>query len=234
MTVTLKNYQIKPSKLATTLEVVLCNYTSIERSDIIFEPNPETLGTTLLEIANLPTMREYDRVTVRAQAIKLADPEKIGKGLTKREATIADKTEATILTLWGKNVNQVKLAYSYQFHRMVVRTYIQRKIPTFLPQCGASITPIEDMEDVVDDSFDLDNDTTLDGAQVIGVLQLESIFTCISCKKGAVKKTSTTTGTCQQCATVQKLIKKKVTCKLFIEEGEEHLTVRADRHCSTQ
>ena len=54
------------------------------------------------------------------------------------------------------------------------------------------------MEDVVDDSFDLDNDTTLDGAQVIGVYQLESIFTCISCKRGAVKKTSTTTGTCQQ------------------------------------
>ena len=93
------------------------------------------------------------------------------------------------------------------------------------PKCGASITPIEDMEDVVDDSFDLDNDTTLDGAQVIGVLQLESIFTCISCKKGAVKKTSTTTGTCQQCATVQKLIKEKVTCKLF--EAGEHLTVWA-------
>ena len=122
MTVTLKNCQIKPSKLATTLEVVLRNYTSIKRSDIIFEPNPEMLGTTLLEIANLPTMKEYDRVTVRAQVIKLADPEKVGKGLTKREATIADKTEATILTLWGKDVNQVKLAYSYQFHRMVVRT----------------------------------------------------------------------------------------------------------------
>ena len=107
MTVTLKICQIKPSKLATTLEVVLCNYTSIERSDIIFEPNPETLGTTLLEIANLPTMKEYNRVTVRAQVIKLADPEKVGKGLTKREATIADKTEATtcILTLWGKDVN---------------------------------------------------------------------------------------------------------------------------------
>ena len=69
------------------------------------------------------------------------------------------------------------------------------------------------MEDVVDDSFNLDNDTTLDGAQVL--------------QRRSSEKTSTTTGTCQQCVTLQKLIKKKVTCKLFIEAGEEHLTVRA-------
>ena len=89
------------------------------------------------------------------------------------------------------------------------------------------ITSIEDLEDVVDDSCDLDDDSELDGAQVIGVHQLEAIFTCISCNKGAVKKTSTTTGICQQCATMQKLMKKKLTCKLFIEAGDEHLTVRA-------
>ena len=69
----------------------------------------------------------------------------------------------------------------------------------------------------MNDSFDLDGDSQLDGAQVIGIHQLESIFTCISCKKGAVKKTLTTTGTCQQCATVQKLKKKKLTCKLFLD-----------------
>jgi hypothetical protein len=74
MTVTLKNCQIKLCKLATSLEAILRNYTSIERSDITFEPNPEMLGTTLLEIANLPTMK-YDRATVRVQVIKLADPE---------------------------------------------------------------------------------------------------------------------------------------------------------------
>ena len=75
------------------------------------------------------------------------------------------------------------------------------------------ITPIEDLEDVVDNSCDLDDDSQLDGAQVIGVHQME--------------ETSTTTGTCQQCATMQKLMKKKLTCKLFIKAGDEHLTVQA-------
>ena len=75
--------------------------------------------------------------------------------------------------------------------------------------------------------FDLDDDSQVDGVQVIGVHQLESIFTYTSSKKGAVKKTSTTTGTCQQCATVQRLKDENLTCKLFLEAGEEHLTVRA-------
>ena len=70
---------------------------------------------------------------------------------------------------------------------------------------------------------DLDDDSQVDGAQVIGVHQLESIFTYTSCKKGE----TSTSGTCQQCASVQRLKKEKLTCKLFLEAGEEHLTIRA-------
>ena len=55
--------------------------------------------------------------------IKAADPKKVGKGLTKREVTIADNTEAAILTLWGTHIDKVSLASSYQFHRVVVCTY---------------------------------------------------------------------------------------------------------------
>lgn len=60
------------------------------------------LGTKLLNIAQLPTTNEYERVTLRAQVIKVADPERVGKGLTKRKVSIADSTEAAILTLWGQ------------------------------------------------------------------------------------------------------------------------------------
>ena len=226
-TVTLKNCQIKPSKFTSSLEILFRNYTTLEPSDVTFDlSNWDMLGTKLLDIAQLPTTNEYERVTVRAQVIKVADPEKVGRGLTKREVTIADSTEAAILTLWGTDIDKVELANSYQFHRVVVRTY-RGKYQLSFPKCGATITPIRDLEDVMDDSFDLDDDTQLDGAQIIGVHQLETIFTCISCKKGGVKKTTSTTGTCQQCATVQKLKKEKLTCKLFIEAGDEHLMVRA-------
>ena len=94
--------------------------------------------------------------------------------MTKREITIADNTEAAILTLWGAYIDKVSLASSYQFHRVVVRTYRGKHQLSF-PKCGTTITPIEDLEDVVDDSCDLDDDSQLDGAQVIGVHQLESI-----------------------------------------------------------
>ena len=76
-------------------------------------------------------------------------------------------------------------------------------------------------------TLDLDTDIQLDGAQVIGVHQLESLFTCVSCKRGTVKKNTATTGICQQCSTVQRLKQQKLTCKLFVEAGDEHLTIRA-------
>ena len=203
--IVLKNCQIKPSKLTTNLEIVFRNYTALEVSDIAFDlSNVEMLGSRLLDIADLPTLKEYDRVTIRAQVIKIMDPEKVGKGLVKREVTLADRTEATVLTLWGNDVEKVSLTNSYEFHRVVVRTYRGKHQLSF-PKCGATITPIQDLDDVVDDSFDLDTDIQLDGAQIIGVHQLESLFTCVSCKKGTVKKNSATTGTCQQCSTVQRV-----------------------------
>ena len=148
----LKNCQIKPSKLTTNLEIVLQNYTAIELSDITFDfSNIEKLGSRLLDISDLPTTKEYDRVTIRAQVIKIMDPEKVGKGLLKREVTLADKTEATVLTLWGADTERVSLANSYEFHRVIVRTY-RGKYQLSFPKCGATITPIQDLEDVADDS----------------------------------------------------------------------------------
>ena len=227
-TVTLKNCQIKPGKFASSLEILFRNYTTLKPSAVTLDlSNWDILVTKLLDIAQLPTTNEYERVTVLAQVIKVTDPKKV----TKREVTIADSTEAAILTLWGADINKVSLANSYQFHRVVVCTYGKHQLS--FPKCGATIMPIKDLEDVMDDSFDLDDDSQLDGAQVIGIHQLELIITCISCKNGGVKKTSTTTGTCQQCATVQKLKKEKPTCKLFIEAGDKHLTVQTNEDILT-
>ena len=54
---------------------------------------------------------------------KVNEPEQVGKGLTKQDLTTADATEAAILTLWGRDVNKVKLAHSYGFRRLIVGTY---------------------------------------------------------------------------------------------------------------
>ena len=81
------------------------------------------LGMRLIDISQLPITNEYETVTLHAQVIEVADPETVGKGLTKREITIAENTEAAILTMWGGDVDKVSIANSYRFHRVVVRTY---------------------------------------------------------------------------------------------------------------
>ena len=43
-------------------------------------------------------------MTVLATAINMSEPAKVGKGLIKQEVTIADATEASLLTLWENDV----------------------------------------------------------------------------------------------------------------------------------
>ena len=62
MMVTLNNCQIKQSKFATDLEILFRNYTTLERSDVTFDlSNWDMLGTKLLDIAQLPTTKEYTK-----------------------------------------------------------------------------------------------------------------------------------------------------------------------------
>ena len=131
--------------------------------------------------------------------IKVNEPEKVGKGFTKQDLTIADATEAATLTLWGPDVNKVQLAESYEFRRLIVRTYRGKHQLSF-PKSGAAIVPIEDLKEVAENSFDLDDgDKEVLGAQVMEVHQLESVFSCYYCKRGGIKTTSATMGSCEQC-----------------------------------
>ena len=148
--------------------------------------NPKTLESELIELKNLQEKEEYDKLIVRAQVIKFSEPAKVGKGLTKQEVTIADSTEAAFLTLWENNVHKLCLGKSYQFNRITVRTYRGKHQLSF-PASGASIEDIEDLGEVMEDSYDLHYDNLLEEAQIVGVSQRS---TRVQCKKGTVKKTS--------------------------------------------
>ena len=60
------------------------------------DSDSKTLGSEVIKLKNLSQKEEYDKVTVRAQVIKVADPATVGRGLTKQEVTIADSTEAAL------------------------------------------------------------------------------------------------------------------------------------------
>ena len=195
------------------------------------DSDSKTLGSEVIELKNLSQKEEYDKVTVRAQVIKVADPATVGRSLTKQEITIADSTETALLTLWETDVNTLSLGQSYQFNRLLVRKY-RSKYQLSYPASGASVETIDDLDDVISDSHELDHDNILVSAQTLGVSQLELICTRIQCKRETVQKSSEkgNVGSCQQCGTTQRLCNEKQTCKLFLEGGEagnEHVSVRA-------
>ena len=227
--VILTNCEIKRNKFNNRLEVVLRSYSKIEKSDVNFEiEDSKTIGSELIELKDLGNKEEYDKITVRAQVIKLADPAQVSRGLTKQEVTIADSTEATILTLWEEDINKLSLGQTYQFNRVIVRTYRGKRQLSF-PPSGASVEEIEDFNEVVDDSYDLDHDNLVEGAKVIGVSELGRIYICVQCKKGTVQRSpeNAKIGCCQQCNTIQCLSLEKQTCKLLVEARGEHVSVRA-------
>ena len=95
---------------------------------------------------------------------------------------------------------------------------------------SASFNIIDDIGEVVDDSFDTDSeDSLIQEVKVIGVYQLENIYTCFHCKKGNVKPDNDHYGTCTICDMAQVLKESKLTAKLFLETLDiaKHVTVRA-------
>ena len=105
----------------------------------------------------------------------------------------------------------MKVGESYQFNRLVVRSYRGKKHLSY--PYGASVLPIEDIGEVMDDSFELDSeDTLVESATVIGVKELEEIYSCFYCKRGTVEvEMSTKFGTCNKCKTFQVLKESKKT-----------------------
>ena len=227
--VTLNNCQIALNKFHKKLEVVIKPYTTMEELKIDFKIEiMKTIGSDMIKLKDLGTKKkEYDRITTRATVLKMTEPMSVGKELIKQEVTIADDTEAALITLWEDNINTLITGQSYQFNRVVVRTY-RGNFQLSLQQTGASVEPIDDLDSVKEDSFELDHDILLEGAEVMGVTDLGPIYSCVYCKRGMVKVSpeNSTIGTCEQCNTCQRLQREKVTCKLFLDAGEEHVTLR--------
>ena len=71
----------------------------------------------------------------------------VGGGKTKQDITIKDDTGSATLTMWEKDVDSLNLGESYQFNRIVVRSF-KGKTNLSLPPSGASVQPIDDLSDV--------------------------------------------------------------------------------------
>ena len=152
MPVAIKNCHIQLSKFTQKYEVVLKGYTTIEQSEMKFDiSDMDTLGSDKISLSELST-KEYDRVTVKVKIIRINKPEKVGKNKTKQDVAVSDPTGVANLTLWESDINTLKIDQSYQLNRLIVRTYKGKRMLSL----SAGVTSVIEIEDIVEDSCDLD------------------------------------------------------------------------------
>jgi DNA-directed RNA polymerase subunit RPC12/RpoP len=111
-------------------------------------------------------------------------------------------------------------------NKLRVRSYLGKKHLS-VPPTGSTIEEIDNLEDVCSDpDCSSDEHDTLQTVTVVGVQQLEIMYSCINCKKTIAASTKSL-ATCNNCQTVQKITTKHHTAKLFIENSNERISLRA-------
>ena len=225
--VLLTNCQIQHNKLKNKLEVVLKSYSKVERSEVQFSvDNVKTIGSTSIKLDQLQDFNEYDRVTVRASVLNASEQQTVGSGKIKQDVTIADKTAQATVTLWEQNVDILKIGQSYQLNRLEVRHYLGQYHLSF-PSTGASVEPIDDIGPVINEPSADSDETLIEGVTVLGVQQLDEVYSCIHCKKSVQPTKNSSLGICDTCQTAQKLASPKLSAKLIFEHQKNIITVKA-------
>ena len=134
--ITLKNCQVQLNKFNPQLEILLKNDTQVESSDM------NTVGSQEIQLNELSEQDEYDKVTIKAQIIKVNEPKKFGPGNLKQDVIIADSTATAKLMLWESDVNMLLETKSYQMSRKIVST----KKYLSVPSTGSTIEETDDLE----------------------------------------------------------------------------------------
>ena len=197
-------------------------------------PNLKTVGSTEITLSELGNYEEYDRVTVKAHVKKVGEPQTVGAGKVKQEVLVCDTTSSATITLWEDDVGMLIEGKSYLFNRVIIKCFLG-KSHLSMPPSGATAEEINNLENVVATSAsitDNEDDEHLTNVTVTGVQQLESVHTCISCKREDTP-TSDTVTTCTHCETTQIKGNCKHTAKLFIKNDSSRVTVRAYQEALT-
>lgn len=224
--VSLTNCQIKKSRTSEDLEIVLQHNSRVEKSPRKIVADIEKLNTNpTIRLSELKLRKPYDRVSVMAKVVKVKQPVHVSGGLTKQDITIADETGRAILTLWEKDVETLTTNTSYHFNKVTVREYQGSKYLSF-PKNDASISSIADIGDISDEDFSDCDDDLVHGAEIIGVLSLQTFWSCLMCKAKVVQTTENF-GSCTKCQMDQKLTHCSVSsmAKLLISSGTDYHTL---------
>ena len=171
----------------------------------------------------MPSLDEYDVVTVTATVIAVNEAQKVGQGKMKQEVTIADETGTCAVHLWEKDVDMLLQGKAYLLNKLTVRSYMDNNHLAF-SSSGASAEEVDNFEDVIKlPEYPLEKDEECTAVTIVGVQQLEQNAACINCKKNIPDSIST----CPNCQTTQRVTNTRYTAKLFITTDNGKIALRA-------
>ena len=220
--VKITNCQVKPSRNGGQGFDILLN-TDSEISVSAKKLEMESIMTTpekpkLITLDTLPSLPQYDKVSVNIKVLKVFQPQEVGQMKTcKQDVSIADRTAASTVVLWEEHVNSLKEGQSYHLANFHVKEFQSRKHLS-MPKQDFSITPIEMVETNITPPPDEEH-TTIRNVTIIGVPQLDDYNCCMKCN-ARVEPLSPPLGKCTafecQMMQVYDLCKKQVSARVLL------------------
>ena len=223
--VVIENCQVKKSRRLEDLEILLRSSSRLESSPKKFKSEDIVeMRSMEITLGDLDSRSSFEKVSLVAKVLRVCDPVKVSGGLSKQDIIIADSSDCGKLTVWEKDVGCVTEGSSYRFSNVVIRSYQLQKFLS-LPKDGASIVPVEDIGDVANDDV-AEQYTTINSAEVVGVMSLASYAACLQCK-AKVEPTKPNLGCCTKCG-MQQIVsrcKTQLNVKVILSSGDSYVTL---------
>ena len=195
-------------------DVLITKHTKIvplEKDNINFAHSPMCNTDGLLEnISSLQKVAAEQVVSVKAEVVKMSGCKTIQTqrygSLKKQEIIIRDNTSSTKVVLWQEYCDCLELNKTYLLNNLRVKV---TKTDKYLNTAKTEKFSFKETEPFSEPLIDVNADlasmegTTING-KVIGVLQITSSVSCISCKKKVIRhKDSDELGQCEDCKLIQ-------------------------------
>ena len=225
--VSLQNCQIKQARFGEDLEIMLKSSSRVEASPKKFAlADVASIVSPQISLSELSTRATFDKVCVQAKVIRVDKEATVSGEKSKQDVIIADSGSAAKLTLWEQNIGCLQEGTSYNLSNLVVCTYQKCKYLSW-PREGGKMLVIEDIGEVVEDDLP-DDATTIDNAEVVGVVMLEAYFECLVCK-GKVEAVGGKLGSCTKCNLHLRIdhCKRQKSAKLIFCAADTYVTLNA-------
>ena len=236
--VELTNCEVKHSRQGQSYDIMLKSNTQIKKSPKKIDMDAimaSTLESKPITLDALPTLPQYEKVSVNVKVLQLFKTEEVGQEKkVKRDALIADHTAATKVVLWEQQIDALQEGKCYNLTNFHVKEF-QSKKHLSMPKSDFEISPIDNIENTIKPLPDDDEYTTIYNVQVIGVPQLDDYKSCLQCR-ARVEPLSPPLGICtkEDCLMMQlfDLCPDQITARVLLrhlnDEGQyNHVTCSA-------